>query len=541
MSIVLLSGLDEQTTALLKGAADASVQWQVVNGNGAAVRTASTSPRSFDLVVLGAGLPDSVRTAQQLRTVAPGIELLLVSPPQALSGLRAAASRSPFLGASTVCVGTDDEAGMVSAFRRLLQRTATQVRYEALVHAAQERLQTVAPAPVATAMYLDRLMEFAPIGIVIVEKSLEITVWNRCAESIFGASERDVIGTSIAGIFPDPEAARFNSFLDRSRAPRSGALTETFERRATGGGQQYIDVTGTALSGEEGKGRIMLIFQDNTARVLAEIEAQKMGRQVAVAAALSRQADHLRTLNRRLQERNRELEEFAYVASHDLQEPLRKISSFSDLLFADYADALNDEAQHYLNRMREAAVRMSRLISDLLSFSRVATRGKPFAAVDLNRVLAEVVSDLEIAIGESGAKVTVDPLPTIEADATQMHQMFQNLISNAIKFRDAERPVTVHVRGRVEYTASEAGGTAACRLEVQDNSIGFDEKYLSRIFQPFQRLHTKEAYPGTGIGLAICRRIVERHGGSLTATSAAGAGSTFEIELPLKQDDGVVA
>ncbi|MEM1125153.1 MAG: ATP-binding protein [Bacteroidota bacterium] len=238
--------------------------------------------------------------------------------------------------------------------------------------------------------------------------------------------------------------------------------------------------------------------------------------------------------NAALRQRNRELQDFAYVASHDLQEPLRKVRAFSNLLVEDYSEALDETAQYYLNRVEDSAQRMSQLISDLLAFSRVLTKAQPFKAVDLGQVLNEILADLEMMVQEHGARVELGPLPTIEADHTQMRQLFQNLISNALKFHqaDVQPAITVHATPR---PPAEEGGVDQFEITVQDNGIGFDEKYLDRIFSPFQRLHGRNAYPGTGMGLAICRRIIERHHGHLTARSSPGEGTTFIVTLPAQQ------
>ncbi len=234
---------------------------------------------------------------------------------------------------------------------------------------------------------------------------------------------------------------------------------------------------------------------------------------------------------------NRELEEFASVASHDLQEPLRKIQSFAAVLRDEQSANLNAEGLDYLERIQSAATRMRILISDLLEFSRLASKGRPFLPVDLNAVVAEVLSDLQTRVTETSGNVEVRTLPTVSGDALQMRQLLQNLIGNALKFsKPGEAPV---VRVSAEIVAGlDASGRArrggTCRILVADNGIGFDEKYLDRIFTIFQRLHGRGDYEGTGIGLAICRKIVERHGGTITAQSQPGHGATFIVTLPLQ-------
>ena len=226
-----------------------------------------------------------------------------------------------------------------------------------------------------------------------------------------------------------------------------------------------------------------------------------------------------------LKRSNRELQDFAFVASHDLQEPLRKIRTFGDRLSSRYADKLGEGGIDYIARMQNAAQRMSTLIENLLAFSRVTTRAKEFESVDLNLLLADIMDDLQIAIEEKSARIHhPDQLPTIQADASQIKQLLQNLISNALKFvAEGTSPV-------IQLSCNET--ESQIEIRIQDNGIGFEEQYTDRIFTPFQRLHGKDEYAGTGIGLAICRRIVERHGGTLTAVSQPNEGATFIIELP---------
>jgi PAS domain S-box-containing protein len=225
---------------------------------------------------------------------------------------------------------------------------------------------------------------------------------------------------------------------------------------------------------------------------------------------------------------NTELEQFAYVASHDMQEPLRKIQAFGDRLEAKFGVVLNDQGRDYLMRMKNAAGRMQTLINDLLAFSRVTTKAQPFRAVELDSVVQGVLCDLETRIERSGGRVEVGKLPALDAEPVQMRQLMQNLIGNALKFRRAEEAPLV----KVDSAPAEAG---FCCLIVSDNGIGFEEKYLDRIFAPFQRLHGRNEFEGTGIGLALCKKIAELHGGSITAESRPGEGARFMVTLPLRQ------
>ncbi|MDH5642532.1 MAG: ATP-binding protein, partial [Nitrospira sp.] len=242
----------------------------------------------------------------------------------------------------------------------------------------------------------------------------------------------------------------------------------------------------------------------------------------------------------RLQSSNRELQEFAYVASHDLQEPLRKIQTFAQRMQVKCRDQLDEHGQDYLDRMTNAANRMQKLINDLLVYSRIATKAAPFTMIDLSQAAADVISDLQIAIEQSGARIIVDELPTIEGDELQIRQLFQNLISNALKFRRPDVTPELHISVAPVNTAA-AGNlpvhlvTNSCQIIVEDNGIGFDNKYTGKMFGMFQRLHGRSQYEGTGIGLAVCKKIVDRHRGTIEAIGEEGKGAKFVIQLPLSQ------
>ena len=245
--------------------------------------------------------------------------------------------------------------------------------------------------------------------------------------------------------------------------------------------------------------------------------------------ALRDSDERLRQSSAQLQQSNRELQDFAYVASHDLQEPLRKIVVFGERLKEKAADTLVAESRDYLERMQKAAARMQTLINDLLTFSRLTTKSNPFAPVNLMEIANEVVEDLESRIEQAQGRVEVGELPVIDAEGLQMRQLLQNLIGNALKFRQANTPPVVKVAAR-KYVNDI--GLEMCELTVSDNGIGFDEKYLDRIFNVFQRLHSRAEYEGTGMGLAIVRKIALHHGGNVTARSKPGAGAAFIITLP---------
>ena len=235
--------------------------------------------------------------------------------------------------------------------------------------------------------------------------------------------------------------------------------------------------------------------------------------------------EQLRIYAERLEQSNRELQDFASVAAHDLQEPLRKIQSFGDRLQTRFGPALTDDGRDYLDRMLASAKRMRKLIDDLLTYSRVTSKAQPFEPTDLNQVLTDVLSDLEVTIEQYKGRVERENLPTIDADASQMRQLFQNVIANALKFHKKD----AHPHVKISTVTSQNH----CVISISDNGIGFEGKYSDKIFTIFQRLHGRQEYEGTGVGLSVCRRITERHGGSIVAHSKPGEGTRFQITLPL--------
>lgn len=254
---------------------------------------------------------------------------------------------------------------------------------------------------------------------------------------------------------------------------------------------------------------------------------ESLERRVAERTAdLQKAKDDMETQAEELARFNSELQDFAFVASHDLQEPLRKIQAFGDRLKSKFADALSDTGRDYIARMQNAADRMSELVSDLLSFSRVTTLSRPFERVDLGEAAQAAFSEFSSEVKAAKAELELGALPTIDADRSQIRQLLVNLIDNALKFRRPEVPPRIRIHAEIDGEN--------CRLTVEDNGIGFDSKYTDRIFRVFQRLHGRDEYSGTGIGLAICRKLVERHGGSIDASGKPGEGASFTVTLPLR-------
>ena len=361
-------------------------------------------------------------------------------------------------------------------------------------------------------LYSRSLLEASLDPLVTISPEGQVTDVNQATELVTGVPRGRLIGSSFSEYFTEPAKAEagYQKVL-------SEGLVQDYPLTVRHVSGRTTDVLYNAVVYRNEAGQVQGVFaaaRDVTERKRAEAE-------------LARYRDHLEELVRQrtaeLAHSNEELEQFAYVASHDLQEPLRAVTGYLGLLEPQLAGKLDDGGRRLIAGAVQGAARMHTLITDLLALSRVGTRGQTFAAADLNAVLDQALEGLRASIAETGARITRDPLPTLTVDAGQTVQLFQNLIGNSLKFR-GERAPEIHVTAERQ--------PERWVLAVRDNGIGIEPQYYERIFLIFQRLHTRRLYPGTGIGLAICKKIVERHGGAIWVQSQAGQGSTFYFSIP---------
>ena len=348
-------------------------------------------------------------------------------------------------------------------------------------------------------------------AIFVLDPDGRVRTWNPAAARLFGYAEAEAIGLHLSQLYEPHDALAKLPQRELADAERAGWFEARGARVKKGGQTFTADALLTPMRDEDGTLRgYANIIRDVTEQQRTERKLQAFAEKLAAS--------------------NRELQDFAMIASHDLQEPLRKIQMFGDKLQRKHGAQLGEEGRDYVGRMQLAAARGQSLIQGLLAFSRVTTKAQPPVPVDLSVCAREVVSDLEARIADVGGKVELGPLPTVEADPLQMRQLLQNLIGNALKFRRPGVPPIVRVT-----SGPHPERPGAIRLAVADNGIGFDEKYLDRIFKLFQRLHERGTYEGSGMGLAIVRKIAERHHGSVTARSTPDVGTSFLVELPLLQ------
>lgn len=407
-------------------------------------------------------------------------------------------------------------------------------------------------------------LKVAGIGVWGYDPLTKLVSWDERCREFFGLSHQNILPYEQAISYIHPEdIGRVNAAVEWALNPESGGSYDVIYRTlgANDGIMRWVRFWGQAYFNEARQVyRFSGLAQDVTESALARLQMEESESRYRALSAQLEQQVQLRTeelattneelttmneelidLNDRLIRSNENLEKFAYVASHDLQEPLRKIQSFGDILKTQYTSEFGgEEGIDYLTRMQVAANRMSTLLRDLLSFSRISTQPNTLADVPLNSIITMVLTDLELIVAETGAEIKIEPLPTVTGDPTQLGQLFQNLLSNALKFHRPNIAPVIDVRVQTIAVGKLPGSIQPVRaskfyhrIDVVDNGIGFDEVYLDRIFQVFQRLHGKNQFAGTGIGLAICEKVVTNHGGAITATSKPGYGATFTVYLPL--------
>lgn len=367
--------------------------------------------------------------------------------------------------------------------------------------------------------YVDNIIHSMNESLIVVLANGAIQTVNTATCILLGYSEEELTGEPLGKILKEGSMFKDLWFYNLIGKGSISNIEKTYVKK--NGEEIPVSFSGSVMIEDESILGVVCVAQDITERKRDERELQ--------------------TFAERLGQSSLEMEQFVFIASHDLQEPLRKVMTFSGRLEAKFANKLDNEGTSYLDRMHRSIERMQLLIDSLLMFSRVSTSAKPFIQVDIAQLVEELFSALKVSIEHRDVNTETSALPVIDADPRQMYQLFLNLIDNALTFHDKEK--TPHIKVSCRFvkdlsgeTEGESQNSKFCQISVQDNGIGFEEKYLDRIFTVFKRLHNQDKYKGgTGMGLALCKKIVERHGGNITAKSQPGHGSTFIIILPVKQ------
>jgi PAS domain S-box-containing protein len=453
-----------------------------------------------------------------------------LSAPAALALLQSSGTDLPFIIVSE----TIDDDMAVACLKAGAHNFILKSKPVRLVSAIERELRTANPrrerkrSEQAMAR-LAAIVESSDDAILSVTVEGIVATWNAAAERIYGYKAEEIIGRPIFLTTPPDRVDGLRSLLEKLKWGQRFQNFETLGLRKDGK-PFFASLTLSPMKDPDGEIRLISsIVRDTTPRKMSEAKLQILAGE--------------------MEQRNRELQQFVYVASHDLREPLRTMASYTQLLARRYKDRLDENANDFIGYVVNAADRMQALIDDLLIYSRLGRQTKPPASTDLEAVLREVIGNLSTAIRESHAVITHDPLPVLIAEGTQMTQLFQNLIANALKFHGREPPriqIAAQKRRASRWASEPQAATngdfgadnsqpeSEWVFSVKDNGIGIEPKHVERIFLIFQRLHTQDEYPGTGIGLAICKKIVESHGGKIWVESEPGKGATFSFTIPVR-------
>jgi len=371
------------------------------------------------------------------------------------------------------------------------------------------------PIEKENASKLRAIFDNAIDGIITIDDRGKLESINPAAVKMFGYNNEDVYGQNINMLMPEPYHSKHDGYMKNYH--------DTGEKKIIGIGREVL--------GKRKDGTTFPFF-------LSVSEIQLEDRKIFAGiihdiTELKKAEEHIREYALKLEHSNSELQDFAYISSHDLQEPLRKIQAFGDRLMQKESANLSGEGVDHLQRILNAASRMQNLINDLLRLSRLTSKTEPFIEINLNEILAHVKEDLEVLIEKNQAEIIAEDLPKIKADSTQIRQLFQNLISNSIKFSHPDKKPLIKITSSIFEEENYQGEKEIyVRILFEDNGIGFDEKYIEKIFTVFQKLHGQK-YEGSGIGLAICKKIVSRHNGNIEAKSMLNNGATFIVTLPI--------
>jgi PAS domain S-box-containing protein len=474
----------------------------------------------FVTFIIGSDIEDPVQSAQRFHTLEKDAKIILLTKSdESNDNLKEVIRFSPSIGTDVHCLNESDEQHL-DKLNEVLQSSIQAEKYRSIIANSNSRISATfsSQKPAVNQEFVNKLMDIAPIGIVIVNRDGKILGWNKEATSIFNKNEAQVLGTPFDQLFGVPDGHELKGYLKQcfsNPGPSDSIQTLDLERELQGNDSQFLNLTAAHFTYHRlDEQLLVLAIKDITNRVLSARRLKELNRE------LEEQAKELAASNA-------ELEQFAFVASHDLQEPLRMITSFLSQLEKKYNTVLDERGKKYIYFATDGAKRMRQVILDLLEFSRVGYVNQERNMVDMNQVLEEVLSIQKELIRERNAIIEYDQLPEIHAVKSLIRQLFQNLINNAIKYQENDNQPVVKI--------SWSEDDDYWHFRVRDNGIGIEDTYSVKIFNIFQRLHGKDEYTGTGVGLAICKKIVQEHGGEIGVESQVGKGSTFYFTIAKTQ------
>ncbi len=463
--------------------------------------------------IIGSDVEDPIQSAQRFHSFNKNAKIALLGRSEKSTGnLKEAIRFSPFIGTNVTCLHESDWENL----GRILGESLQAVKYRAIIEDTNSKISSLVPSRKQSyhQQFINKLLDITPVGIAIVSSQGKVLGWNKEATSIFEKNESQVLGATLSHLFEHEEGNKLKDYLKKSISMAYGNdQGEALEvkRETQHNTIQILSITSARFEySEEDENGLILVINDITTR--------KESEQRLVTLNLS-----LENQTKELAASNTELEQFAYVASHDLQEPLRMITNFLTKLERKYDHLLDERGKKYIHFATDGAMRMRQIIHDLLEFSRIGRIDIEKEEIDMNDLIQEALELNKILITEQKAVVKVEKLPVINASKVSMRQLFQNLINNAVKYQKRDSSPEIEI---TSYQDEEFW-----HFEIKDNGIGIEPEYSEKIFNIFQRLHRKEEYSGTGIGLAICKKIAENHGGKINVVSEPNRGSTFSFSI----------
>jgi len=501
--------------------------------------------------IIGSDVEDPISSAQRLHVLEKNAKIILMAKNKKNAGIYNETIRySPFLGTNLSCIDESNELEL-DTLPALLADSVKAERYRAIIDETNLQISSSVSSSRQTfnQHFINKLLDIAPIGIAITNSEGSVLGWNREAAEIFKVNEVEILGRLLPGLFEGSAHRKLKRYIDAGfRSSQPGRPLE-LERQSPGQPLQVLTFTVAQFENSGAVEKVLILtIKDITEQVMERRKRESLQKKYTKelenkiqerTIALQKANKLLAKKNDELVDMNKELEAFTYASSHDLQEPLRKIQLFTERIINDENQNLNERGKKYLDFTLNTAGRMQSLIEDLLAFSRLQIADREFTRTELNAITKEVIDSFSEVIEENNATIEIDGECKADIIIFLYRQLMQNLISNALKFTKPDTPPHISIKYRIingnEFEHEKLSSELEyCHITFSDNGIGFKEEYSDKIFEVFQRLHSRDKYPGTGIGLATVKKIVDIHNGTITVTSAVNKGTTFDIFIPVE-------